>query len=214
MKKVMKKATVKAAPMKKAESKAAKTGASKLTEENLKALDAKIEAWKKKGDPNAKLDLTPDEKHKLHSRFQWALKSSDSAKALYKAADEAGAGQKQAAKLTVMKAWLWDKSFGQKFLSIARTISKKDTHKQFDRPQTKKQLLLKYDEHEIDHLLEVGALREVPHSKNSKMVVYIDTGFLVLISFFCNLVMVLFDCLVLTFCLNQYFANLHHLMLR
>ena len=62
-------------------------------------------------------------------------------------------------------------------MGYSKEISQSKTHIQRERPVTMKQLLQKYDEHEIDALLDNCGIAEVPRSDRAKgLVMHVDHG--------------------------------------
>lgn len=184
MKKVMK-SMPKAAAASGSETKGKKP-ASKLTAASLKSqkgmkgmtLEEKLEAWKAKGDFEAPLpQLDHVEQKQLSSKFLNALKGApDEVASQYSKISELPSGKKTQSKQLIVKSWIMDKQWGDKFLQMSKNMDFKFSNKRIEKPQTMKELEAKYDEDEIADLLASGGISEIRHQKSSRVKMYIDHG--------------------------------------
>ena len=85
-------------------------------------------------------------------------------------------GHRNVSKSTAVKAWIIDPDWGQKFTSLTRSISSSRGYKESEKPVSWKQLEEKYTEDELAELWETGGIIACPHSRSSKLTMYIDKG--------------------------------------
>lgn len=94
---------------------------------------------------DAELKLSSAEQKQLSSKFNHKLKAApENVLALVEEAKKLPPGQKQAAHQAVVKAWIIDKTWGNRFLNVVRTVSFVQQLKQRQRPVTWKQLESKW----------------------------------------------------------------------
>lgn len=142
------------------------------------SIDLKLEEYRKQDDETASLTLSHAESKQAYGRLQWARNKdpTGAANQAWREALAAPPGQKQAAKMQVMKAWVLDPSWGQRFLSVSKSLTSSKGFRATEKPQTWKELSQKYTEEELELLLDSGAITTCPHSKNSTLTMYIDHG--------------------------------------
>ena len=139
------------------------------------SLQEKIASWKEKNDVAANLELDRNEQKNVLSQFKNALNSApQEAKDAWEKASTASAGQKHLQKQAVVKGWLLDRSWGETFLHSVQSLSFDKSFLEKEKPISKKELQMKYDDDEIERLLEDGGIVPVKHSKNSSLQMYID----------------------------------------
>lgn len=96
-------------------------------------------------DPSADLVLSTEQKKQLSSKFLHRLQSAPQvAKDAYEQATKGPPGTKQKAIQQMVKAWVLDRSWGHRFISIMRTLEFTQALIEKEKPATWKQLSDKY----------------------------------------------------------------------
>ena len=123
------------------------------------SLDDKIQLWREKNEGNGKdaeePDLSLEEWSKVNGRFKTAMNKNPEAKEAWENASNLSRGQGvQKAKRQAMIAWLMDPSFGRGFQEYIQSVSYDQRHSTLERPETYKQLLERYDDMEIQSMVD------------------------------------------------------------
>ena len=123
------------------------------------SLDDKIQLWREKNEGNGKdaeePDLSLEEWSKVNGRFKTAMNKNPEAKEAWENASNLSRGQGvQKAKRQAMIAWLMDPSFGRGFQEYIQSVSYDQRHSTLERPETYKQLLERYDDMEIESMVD------------------------------------------------------------
>ena len=92
-------------------------------------------------------DLSHEEWQKVNGRFKTAMNKNQTASNLSR-------GNVQKAKRQAMLALLMDPSFGKGFQQYTQTVSYDQRHTTTERPETFRQLLERYEEGEIDAMVD------------------------------------------------------------
>ena len=115
------------------------------------SLDDKIQLWREKN------DLSLEEWSKVNGRlrFKTAMNKNPEAKEAWENASNLSRGQGvQKAKRQAMIALLMDPSFGRGFQEYIQSVSYDQRHSTLERPETYKQLLERYDDMEIESMVD------------------------------------------------------------
>ena len=82
------------------------------------------------------------------------MNKNQTAKDAWENASNLSKGNVQKAKRQAMVAWLMDPSFGKGFQQYIQTVSYDQRHTTTERPETFKQLLERYDEEEVEAMVD------------------------------------------------------------
>ena len=124
------------------------------------SLEEKIELWREKNkdeasDAEEEPDLSSHEEwQKVNGRFKTAMNKNQNAKDAWENASNLSKGNVQKAKRQAMVAWLMDPSFGKGFQQYIQTVSYDQRHTTTEKFETFKQLLERYDEEEIEAMVD------------------------------------------------------------
>ena len=123
------------------------------------SLEEKIQLWREKNkdaasDAEEEPDLSHEEWQKVNGRFKTAMNKNQTAKDAWENASNLSKGSVQKAKRQAMVAWLMDPSFGKGFQQYIQTVSYDQRHTTTEKPETFKQLLERYDEEEIEAMVD------------------------------------------------------------
>ena len=123
------------------------------------SLEEKIQLWREKNkdaasDAEEEPDLSHEEWQKVNGRFKTAMNKNQTAKDAWENASNLSKGNVQKAKRQAMVAWLMDPSFGKGFQQYIQTVSYDQRHTTTEKPETFKQLLERYDEEEIEAMVD------------------------------------------------------------
>ena len=134
-------------------------GTRQRTTRTTRTLDEKIEIWRKKNkdqasDAEPEPDLTHEKWQKVNGRYKTAMNKNQTGKEAWENASNMSKGNVQKAKRQAMAAWLMDPSFGKGFQQYIQTVSYDQSHTTTERPETFKQLLERYDEDEIEAMVD------------------------------------------------------------
>ena len=139
------------------------------------SLDEKLEAFRKRGDPTAKLDVTTEESKRLAGKFDRELaKDVDVQKHVRDAESQAPRGTKQKTHQEFVKARTIAKGFDNMFFDICSKLTHTKSLIYKEKPLSYKQLQEKYTDEEITDLLDSGGITETKHSKRGRVTMYID----------------------------------------
>ena len=123
------------------------------------SLEEKIQLWREKNkdaasDAEEEPELSHEEWQKVNGRFKTAMNKNQTAKDAWENASNLSKGNVQKAKRQAMVAWLMDPSFGKGFQQYIQTVSYDQRHTTTERPETFKQLLERYDEEEVEAMVD------------------------------------------------------------
>ena len=119
----------------------------------------RFKLWREKNkdaasDAEEEPELSHEEWQKVNGRFKTAMNKNQTAKDAWENASNLSKGNVQKAKRQAMVAWLMDPSFGKGFQQYIQTVSYDQRHTTTERPETFKQLLERYDEEEVEAMVD------------------------------------------------------------